>query len=162
MTVQARADRASGRALGDSGGESGGGGRPGHTVVGFDGSAASYDAVAFARGWVRRVGATLDIIYVADAPWQWAGDGGWAGSCADTVGEVASSLSVELAAAMAGSAMTWTWSYLASSGDIATELERCAENLGADAIIVGHSHKRLFSIGRRLVRRAKRIVIVVP
>lgn len=159
MTIQTHSDLASDHTLDESGG---GGRRPGHTVVGFDGSAASYDAVAFAMGWARRVGATLDIIYVADSPWQWAGDGGWAVTCAETLQEVASSLSVELTEAMADSAMSWTWSYLATSGDIATELERCARDLGADAIIVGHSHRKLFSIGRRLVRRAKRIVIVVP
>lgn len=158
MTIKTRSDRAPGHIRGGPGG----GGRPGHTVVGFDGSAASHDAVAFALGWARRVGATLDIVYVADSPWQWAGEGGWAVTCAESAGDVASSLLAEIADAMVGSAMTWTWSCLATSGNVATELERCAASLGADAIIVGRSHRRLFSIGRRLVRRANRIVIVVP
>lgn len=136
-----------------------GGGRPGHAVVGFDGSDASHDAVAFASGWARRMGVTLDIVYVADSPWQWVSDAGYAGACAEAW-DAPAALSSEIAHAMLGSALSW--SYLVTTGDVATELERCAEDLDADAIIIGRSHRRMCSIPRRLVRRSSRIVIVVP
>lgn len=155
MSNQARTMRVSGSVVD----QPGGGGRPGHAVVGFDGSDAAHDAVAFAAGWARRTGAALDIVYVADSPWQWVADAGYAGACAEFWDEP-SMLSAEVADAMLGSALVW--SYLVATGDVATELERCAARLDADAIIIGRSRRRMFSIPRRLVRRSHRIVIVVP
>jgi nucleotide-binding universal stress UspA family protein len=58
------------------------------------------------------------------------------------------------------------WVYLATSGDVAYELERLADKLSADAIIVGRSRRRIrtlrASVSKRLIASARRIVVVVP
>lgn len=137
-----------------------------HAVVGFDGSAASYDAVAFAAGWAKRTGGALDIVYVADPYWQWIGDacGGMASPFYD-LRDMAPLLSEDSAAAMVESGVRWVYRTicLTTAGGIARELERHATTLSADAIFIGRPRRRLLSsTPRRLLRCAKRIVIIVP
>jgi nucleotide-binding universal stress UspA family protein len=141
-----------------------GGPRLGHAVVGFDGSLASYDALAFATGWACRVGAQLDVVHVTDLSWQWVADACGAMSLVAAVPDSTLDLSAEVAAAMTGFGLPWV--YRAASGGVAHELECHAKKLSADAIIIGRSRRRVHvlrsSISHRLLSCADRIVIVVP
>jgi nucleotide-binding universal stress UspA family protein len=137
-----------------------------HAVVGFNGSAASYDAVAFAAGWAKRTGGALDIVYVADPYWQRIGDacGGMASPFYD-LRDMAPVLSEDAAEAMAESGVSWVYRTicLATAGGVARELERHATTLSADAIFIGcPRRRRRSSIPRRLLRCPKQIVIIVP
>jgi nucleotide-binding universal stress UspA family protein len=134
-----------------------------HAVVGFDGSPASHDAVAYAAGWAHRVGGRLDIVYVADLVWQSAIEACVAMSFVGVVLDSVPELLDGLAADMSGSGLQW--SYAATRGDIARELERSAETANADAIIIGSSRRHRTvrpSVAHRLLHHAKRIVIIVP
>ena len=141
-----------------------GGTRLAHAVVGFDGSPASHDAIAYAAGWAHRVGGQLDIIYVADLVWQSAIDACVAMSFVGAVLDSMPDLTAGVAADMSGSGLPW--SYAATRGDVARELERSAATTNADAIIIGHSRRRRAglrtSVAHRLLDHTKRIVIVVP
>ena len=135
-------------------------------VVGFDGSAGSYDAVAFACGWAKRTGGALDIVYIADPYWQWIADafGGMASSVY-VLRDTAPALSAEVATAMSESGVRWVYRTicLATAGGVARELERRASALSADAIFIGcPRRKRRSSVARRLLRCTKRILIIVP
>ena len=138
----------------------------GFVVVGFDGSPASRDALAFAAGWGRRNAAWLVIVYVEQMTVQYVAEA----ICAASVVPVMQcqcqpqDLSAEVAQAMTGSPLPWT--YVTTSGDVASELECLADKLRADAIIVGRSARRAramrTSVSRRLVASPHRIVVVVP
>ena len=136
----------------------------GFVVVGFDGSPASRGALAFAAGWGRRNAAWLVIVYVEQMTVQYVAEA----ICAATAVPVAQSqpqdFSAEVAEVMTGSPLPWT--YVTTSGDVASELECLADKLRADAIIVGRSTRRIramrTSVSRRLVASARRIVVVVP
>lgn len=143
----------------------GGGGTARHVVVGFDGSPASHDALAFAVGWTRRLHAQLDVVYVPDSTWQALADVG-AAMCAIPVvlgTQVLVDFSGPVAEALAGQAIEWT--YQARNGPVAATISQRADELGADAIIVGHSRRFRQMLGspiaHQLLRRTNRIVIVV-
>jgi nucleotide-binding universal stress UspA family protein len=136
----------------------------GRVIVGFDGSRTSYDALAFASGWARRSSAELVVAHVADVSWQWAAEGLGGAPLAPVMEEVAAELSNQVTEAMSEAAQSWT--YVATSGSVAHELESLANEMRADAIVVGRSRRRNRTLGRavasRLTRCTHRIVIVVP
>ena len=140
----------------------------GFVVVGFDGSPASRGALAFAAGWGRRNAAWLVIVYVEQMTVQYVAEAVCAATAVPAMQCQPQALSAEVAAevaqVMTGSPLPWT--YVTTSGDVASELECLADRLRADAIIVGGSARRAramrTSVSRRLVASPHRIVVVVP
>ena len=141
----------------------------GRAVVGFDGTAASLDALAYAIGWACRLHGHVDVLHVPENRWQGVID-----ACA-AASPVASSLECGIdLCALVGGAVTdllvgtdLAWSYHTASGEVAHALEEHAASVGADAIIVGrprrrHRYPRRASTGHRLLSCTDRIVIVVP
>lgn len=144
--------------------------RGSRAVVGVDGTAPSLAALAYAVGWAHRMRGPLDVLYVSDGGWQGVIDScaavcplGAPPECAIAVSEAVGSTVGDL---LAGTDLTW--SYHTASGDVAHMLETHADSTGADAIIVGRSHRchrysrRSTSTAHRLLACARRIVIVVP
>ena len=142
--------------------------RGSRAVLGFDGTAASLDALAYAIGWAHRLHAHLDVLYVSGGRWQRVSD-----ACA-ALCSVALPASLVDVSGLVGSAVAdllagteLTWSYHTAGGDVARALEARADSIGADAIIVGRSHRcrrhlRPTSTADRLLSCTRRIVIVVP
>lgn len=139
--------------------------RGGRAVVGFDATAGSQNALAYAIGWARRVGARLDVLYVPDDCWRWVVDACAAACPLGALSDCVTDLSGLVADLLTGSGLSW--SYHTASGGIAHALERHADQVGADAIIIGrprrrHPHATRASIAHRLLSRTDRIIIVVP
>lgn len=129
-------------------------------AVGFDGSPASKNALAYATGLARREHADLLVIFVQPYTATVTAAGAYAPDA--TVGE--EELRCEIDRELCGCPVTWTC--VLARGDEVGELERLAAEHQADAIVVGRSRRRLRvlgpSVSGRLVRRARRPVIVVP
>jgi nucleotide-binding universal stress UspA family protein len=133
-------------------------------VVGFDGSESSERALAYASGMARRLGGGLVIVHVANRipATVWAG-------CEppvfiDVPDSRSEALGLELACADHLSDVPWI--LVERGGDICHEIEDVAREFTADAIVVGGSTglaSRIFgSIACRLVKHAKRPVVVIP
>ncbi len=141
----------------------------GAAVVGFDDTAASQDALAYAVGWAGRVGGRLDVLYVPGdySPWIVGAyaTAGPLGIVPDYITEPSRLVAESVAGLLAGTGLTW--SFHTAGGDVARALEQHAETVGADAIIIGQSrrhHPRLLraSIACRLLSITDRIIIVIP
>jgi len=135
----------------------------GRIVVGLDGSAPSLDALAFAAGAARRSAqSSLLVVYVAEHP------AGAALSPAATAAILASAAAQaeELRAVAREQLAGVSWEFRRVDGDVPTALERAAKDAKADAIFVGRSSSRMHhvigSVPVRLVRHARRPVVVVP
>ncbi len=138
-------------------------------MVGFDATDASQDALAYAVGWAHRVHGQLDVLYVPEGCWHWVIEACAAacpvGAIPDCINELSG-----LVASTVADLLTPTdlpWSFQTASGGIAHALERHADQVGADAIIIGrprrrHPHGMRVSIAHRLLSCTDRIVIVVP
>lgn len=145
---------------------------PGVIVVGLDASEigkegssetsqASLHAAAYAAGLARRQGARLVAVWVRPA----VAYGDTFAQTADTIAKVRHETEEDVR-------QTVTWatkhygipeaSLLVREGDPFRELTTVAEELQADAIIVGASEHRLGSLAVRLVRDARWPVTVVP
>lgn len=137
---------------------------PSAIVVGFDGTAPSSDALAYAAGLARRERAHLLAVFVS--PLQ----GGLTGLAATNAGlhvddePLVRSLREEVEDCAEASGVGWT--LVQRCGDAVQELEGMAEEHRADAIVVGRSASKksqvLGSVTLRLIKHAKRPVIVVP
>ncbi len=136
----------------------------GRLVAGFDGTEPSWDALSFASGIARRNGAWLVVASVMSV-------GGLAGlSAAGVVAEaeagreLAEQYRADVAKVL--DPLGVRWEFVALAGDVPTELEALAEQRHADAIFVGRSSSRAHalagSVPVRLVRHARRPVVVVP
>ena len=134
-------------------------------LVGVDGSPTSLRAAAYAAGLARRQRSRLVAVYVAaDAPPM----AGWVPGAQvvarDAAAEVDAELRRELvpAAARVGIEVD----YRTAHGDAVTELSRIADELPADAVLVGASeqagHRVIGSVAVRLVRLGRWPVTVVP
>lgn len=134
-------------------------------VVGVDGSDTSWRAAAYAAGLARRQGARLAIVYVQ--PWMSA----VAGLGVDTrsiTSDIAEDLVKEIreATERVRDIFTVRWEFLTRRGDAFSELAKAADELGADAVVVGASqqagHRLVGSVAMRLVRAGRWPVTVVP
>lgn len=141
----------------------------GRAVVGFDGTTASHDALAYAVGWARRVNGQLSVLYVPDDCWRWIIEAGAVacpvGAFPDYVDDLSEPVAGTVADHLGGTNLTW--SYHTARGGVARALNQHAAAIRADAIIIGRSHRRLphpmrTSIAHRLLSHTDRIVIVVP
>jgi nucleotide-binding universal stress UspA family protein len=136
-------------------------------LVGVDDSTTSLRAAWYAAGLARRQGAGVTAVYVAPVASLGAGVPGAAdfaaarrqafSQAADDMRRRAEEVSREL-----GISVT----FIATEGDPFTELRRIADEIRADAVVVGASaqagHRLVGSLAVRLVRAGRWPVTVVP
>ena len=137
-------------------------------LVGVDDSVTSLRAGAYAAGLARRQGARLVCLYVEQLSAMYgAAAGGGAGVIAaqgEALEESAAGLRqrAEEGAAALGVPLT----FITARGDPFNELRRVADEVRADAVIVGAStkagHRFVGSLAVRLVKAGRWPVTVVP
>ena len=139
-------------------------------LVGVDGSVTSLRAGSYAAGLARRQGARLVLVYVEQPSAMYAAAGG-AGAGAAVLAEQDRALAetaadlrqqAEEGAARLGLPLT----FITAAGDPYHELRRVADEVRADAVVVGASaqagHRWVGSLAVRLVRAGRWPVTVVP
>lgn len=133
-------------------------------VAGVDGSDTSLRAGAYAWGLARRGGARLVIVHVAPVSSLSALTPGGVAAMRETSEELAAELRRELAAAADRAHVRYE--FVAEQGDAYAALARVADEVRADAVIVGASaqagHRLIGSVAVRLVRAGRWPVTVVP
>ncbi len=137
-------------------------------LVGIDGSPTSLRAGAYAAGLARRQRARLVVVYVGPVASMAAAVPGAGAAAAVSQREAFNETSddlrrqVEEAAQERGISIT----YVARRGDPFAELGHVAEQVRAEAVVVGASakagHRLVGSLAVRLVRAGKWPVTVVP
>jgi nucleotide-binding universal stress UspA family protein len=124
-------------------------------VVGVDGTPRALHAAAWASGLARRERARLVFVYVEPltSPAYWSPFG------MATAAEAASELVADLRRTVADYLGTIgvRWELVHHRGDPAHGLEKVAEELRADCIVVGRG-----SVAKFLINDARRPVVVVP
>ncbi|MFG3409955.1 universal stress protein [Streptomyces sp. NPDC048142] len=134
-------------------------------VAGLDGSDSSMRAAAYAAGLARRQNAVLALVYVQPVMAAGTALGVPAG---DITGEVAKELAAEIRAATERFGDTWDvrWEFHTFRGDAYNGLVTAADELKADAVVVGASesagHRFVGSVAVRLVKAGRWPVTVVP
>ncbi|MFF4528852.1 universal stress protein [Streptomyces sp. NPDC001407] len=134
-------------------------------VVGVDGSDTSWRAAAYAAGLARRQHALLAIVYVQPVL---AGSAALGAPVAEVTEEVAEELLAEIRAATERlrGIHEMRWEFHTFRGDPYAGLVKAAEELTADAVIVGASeqagHRIIGSVAVRLVKAGRWPVTVVP
>ena len=140
---------------------------PKEILVGVDDSTTATRAAWYAAGLARRQGARVTAVYVAPIASLGAATPGGAqltvarreaaSEVADDMRRRAEEVSQEL-----GISIT----FIAAEGDPFTELRRIADEIRADAVVVGASahagHRLVGSLAVRLVRAGRWPVTVVP
>jgi nucleotide-binding universal stress UspA family protein len=135
-------------------------------LVGVDDSVTSLRAGAYAAGLARRQGARLVAVYVEQFPVIYGSAAG-AGAMAEqerAFSEVAEDLrrQIEEGAARVGLRVD----FVTAAGDPYHELRRVADEVRADAVVVGAStkagHRLVGSLAVRLVKAGRWPVTVVP
>jgi nucleotide-binding universal stress UspA family protein len=136
-------------------------------LVGIDDSVTSLRAGAYAAGLARRQGARLVCVYVEPFPGFYGASAAGAAVIAardEALAETAADLRqrAEEYAGIMGVALT----FVVTRGDPYTELRRVADEVRADAVIVGASakagHRWVGSLAIRLVKAGRWPVTVVP
>jgi nucleotide-binding universal stress UspA family protein len=134
-------------------------------LVGVDGSPTSLRAAAYAAGLARRQHSRLVAVFVAEAASAMAG---WVPSAGLVARDVAAQVDAELRRELAPAAerLGIEVEYRRLTGDPVAELSRIADELPADAVLVGASeqagHRVIGSVAVRLVRMGRWPVTVVP
>ncbi|TQC39994.1 universal stress protein [Rhodococcus sp. WS4] len=134
-------------------------------VAGVDGSDSSWRAAAYAAGLARRQRSLLVIVYVQPLPSTFAN---LSGAVWDTGEEIAYELlsHIRRSTTRLGEKEQVRWEFRALRGDPANGLIRVAQELRADAIVVGAStsagHRIYGSVAVRLVKVGRWPIIVVP
>ncbi|MFJ8229777.1 universal stress protein [Streptomyces sp. NPDC094448] len=134
-------------------------------VAGVDGSDSSLRAAAYAGGLARRQNALLAIVYVQPVMAAGAALGV---PVADTTGGVAEELVAEVRAATERVRGIWDvrWEFHTFPGDAYSGLVQAADDLQADAVVVGLSesagHRFIGSVAVKLVKAGRWPVTVVP
>lgn len=134
-------------------------------VAGLDGSESSMRAAAYAAGLARRQNAMLALVYVQPVMTAGVSLGAPVG---DTTGEVAEGLVNEIRASTERLKDIWNvrWEFHTFRGDPYNGLVTAADELKADAVIVGASesagHRFIGSVAIRLVKAGRWPVTVVP
>ncbi|MFE5792582.1 universal stress protein [Streptomyces sp. NPDC056503] len=134
-------------------------------MAGVDGSASSLRATAYAAGLARRQKALLALVYVQPVIPAGAAMGAPVAGATD---EIAEGLVEEIRASAERVRDLWRvrWEFRTFRGDAYTGLVRAAEELKADAVVVGVSesagHRFVGSVAVRLVKAGRWPVTVVP
>ncbi|MFF4469793.1 universal stress protein [Streptomyces sp. NPDC001599] len=134
-------------------------------VVGVDGSDSSLRAAAYAGGMARRQGALLAVVYVQPVL---AGGAALGASVAETTDEIAEELMAQIreATERVKGIFDVRWEFHTFRGDPYSGLKQTADELKADAVVVGASeqagHRFVGSVAVRLVKAGRWPVTVVP
>ncbi len=135
-------------------------------VAGIDGSESSWRASAYAAGLARRQHSLLALVYVQ--PVTLAGTAGLTVPMAEATSRIAEDIVTQIrqSAERLGDDFTLRWEFHTFPGDPFTGLARAADDLRADAVVVGASeqagHRIIGSLAVRLVKAARWPVTVVP
>lgn len=136
-------------------------------LVGVDGSTTSLRAAWYAAGLARRQGATVTVVYVEPLAGLGAATAGGAALSAarrEAFTEIAEDM--RRRAREFSAEMGITLNVVATEGDPFTEIRRIADEIRADAVVVGASkhagHRLVGSLAVRLVRACGWPVTVVP
>lgn len=139
---------------------------PAVILAGLDGSDSSWRATAYAAGLARRQGAVLAVAYIQ--PILGAATALAGAAVEETTQEIAEELLAALREAEHRVREVWKveWRFLTMRGDPYTGLAKLADELRADAVVVGVSeqagHKVIGSVAVRLVKAGRWPVTVVP
>ncbi|MDX3071427.1 universal stress protein [Streptomyces sp. NPDC088354] len=134
-------------------------------VAGVDGSESSWRAAAYAAGLARRQGSLLAIVYVQPVLATGAAFGA---PVAEATAEIADELKAEIEKAVQRlrGAFAVRWEFHTFQGDAFSGLSKAADDLKADAVVVGASekagHRIVGSVAVRLVKAGRWPVTVVP
>ncbi|MET8615040.1 MULTISPECIES: universal stress protein [Streptomyces] len=134
-------------------------------LVGVDGSESSMRAAAYAGGLARRQHALLAVVYVQPVLAAGAALGA---PVMETADEIAEDLVTQIreAAERVRGIFEVRWEFHTYRGDPYTGLVTAAEELKADAVVVGASeqagHRIIGSVAVRLVKAGRWPVTVVP
>ncbi|MEW2071571.1 universal stress protein [Streptomyces sp. NPDC007346] len=134
-------------------------------VAGLDGSDSSMRAAAYAAGLARRQNARLALVYVQPVIPSGAALGVPVG---EVTGQVAQELVDEIRESAERLKDTWDvrWEFHTFRGDPYNGLVTAADELTADAVVVGASesagHRFIGSVAVRLVKAGRWPVTVVP
>jgi nucleotide-binding universal stress UspA family protein len=134
-------------------------------VAGVDGSDSSWRAVAYAAGLARRQHALLAVVYVQPVLAAGAALGA---PVAGTTDEIAEDLVAQIrdAARQLKGIFEVRWEFHTFHGDPYSGLVKAADELKADAVVVGASeqagHRIVGSVAVRLVKAGRWPVTVVP
>jgi nucleotide-binding universal stress UspA family protein len=135
-------------------------------VAGVDGSDSSWRAAAYAAGLARRQRSLLAMVYVQ--PMAMVGSAGLGVPMAEATSQIAEEIVTQVREAIErmGEVSTLRWEFHTFAGDPFTGLSQAADQLRADAVIVGASeqagHRIIGSLAVRLVKAARWPVTVVP
>jgi nucleotide-binding universal stress UspA family protein len=134
-------------------------------VVGVDGSDSSLRAASYAGGLARRQNALLAVVYVQPVL---AGSAAFGAPVAETTDEIAEGLVAQIreAAEKSRGIFDVRWEFHTFRGDPYGGLVKAADELKADAVVVGASeqagHRIVGSVAVRLVKAGRWPVTVVP
>ncbi|MEU5089263.1 universal stress protein [Streptomyces sp. NPDC021356] len=134
-------------------------------VTGVDGSDSSMRAAAYAAGLARRQGARLAVVYVQPVMSAGAAMGA---PVAETTDEIAEDLvqQIRASAERLKGIFEVRWEFHTFRGDPYNGLVTAADELKADAVVVGASeqagHRIIGSVAVRLVKAGRWPVTVVP
>ena len=139
---------------------------PTSILVGVDGSVTSARAAWYATGLARRQSAGLTAVYVAPEPAGLAVTGYAGLEVAQRQAQEQTAEEMRRRAAEFSAELGVPITFIAAHGDPFTELSRIAEEIHADAVVVGASahagHRLIGSLAVRLVKAARWPVTVVP
>ncbi|MFC4912701.1 universal stress protein [Actinomadura gamaensis] len=133
-------------------------------VCGVDGSDPSLHAAAYAWGLARRSGARLVLVYAVPVAAMSTLTPGGAAVLREAAEQVAEEMRTELAKAAERTHVAYE--FRTEAGDAAAVLSKIADEVRADAVVVGASaqagHRLVGSVAVRLVRAGRWPVTVVP